>query len=346
MSRHRDRASAQGLLPRMEARPWADGMTVTYRYHPVGGKPLNLGADRAAAIMRVAEMIGAPLDPSGTVNALWEDFKRSPRWARLAEGTRRVYTENSIPLLRVFGETQVADIKPRHVARYLRDEREGKTVANREIALLSSMLRLAIERGDIETNPCRDVERNHEEPRHEVPETKTLEAFVAWALSLGGQQAVIVSAAEFIALTGNRRVEFIRLQWPDWTKAGVTMTRAKQRKRRRAVQTVEVIAMSPALRKLRARLQKLAHDPVNGYVFPTRSGNPYTSRGFMAMWQKLTAAAREAKVLAGPLRFHDLRAYYVTEFKRRSGALPDLHSNPATTATVYDRTVVVERKAL
>lgn len=48
----KDRASAKGLLPLMEARPWADGKTVTYRYHPIGAKPINLGTDRALAIKR------------------------------------------------------------------------------------------------------------------------------------------------------------------------------------------------------------------------------------------------------------------------------------------------------
>lgn len=45
MNRPRDRASAVGLLPRMEARPWRDGKTVTYRYHPVGAAPINLGTN-------------------------------------------------------------------------------------------------------------------------------------------------------------------------------------------------------------------------------------------------------------------------------------------------------------
>ena len=49
MIRPRDRASAAGLLPRMEARPRKDGLT-TYRFHPLDGKPITLGTDRAAKI--------------------------------------------------------------------------------------------------------------------------------------------------------------------------------------------------------------------------------------------------------------------------------------------------------
>lgn len=43
MGRKRELTAAMGLLPRMEAWRWADGKTITYRYHPVGKKPIPLG---------------------------------------------------------------------------------------------------------------------------------------------------------------------------------------------------------------------------------------------------------------------------------------------------------------
>ncbi len=54
MPRPRDRQSATGLLPRMEARTRKDGQ-ITYRFHPLKadgsrGKPINLGTDKALAI--------------------------------------------------------------------------------------------------------------------------------------------------------------------------------------------------------------------------------------------------------------------------------------------------------
>lgn len=64
MNRPRDRSSATGLLPRMEARPWKDSDKVTYRYHPVGGKPINLGTDREKALRDV-------LGPMATVDQIW-----------------------------------------------------------------------------------------------------------------------------------------------------------------------------------------------------------------------------------------------------------------------------------
>ena len=56
MSRTRERLSSMGLLPRMEAVPRKNGFT--YRYHPVGAKPINLGRDRDAAIRQVLDMNG------------------------------------------------------------------------------------------------------------------------------------------------------------------------------------------------------------------------------------------------------------------------------------------------
>lgn len=61
MNRPRDRESAKGLLPRMEARPRKDGKTITYRYHPINldgtrGKPINLGTDKQAALRKTLDI--------------------------------------------------------------------------------------------------------------------------------------------------------------------------------------------------------------------------------------------------------------------------------------------------
>lgn len=197
----------------MEARPHKDGQTVTYRYHPVGGKPLNLGTDRAAAIQKVAGMLGLQ-DDTGTVNDLWRQYKLTPYWLRLATGTQRQYTESSAYLLRVFGPVLAAHIRPADVARYLRIERgQHPTAANHEIALLSVLLRLAVELGWMDRNPCREVARNVTQPKRDAPEPEALAAFLAWAGQRKGQALVLSAMAEFSALTGHRRGEFLREPW-------------------------------------------------------------------------------------------------------------------------------------
>jgi hypothetical protein len=170
MSRRRERESGKGLLPLMEARPWKDGETVTYRYHPLGGKPVNLGTDREAAILEVLRLNRAAPD-SGTVAELWRLYQQTTDWADLKEASRVDYTQSSAELLRVFGGMTPTEIRALHVRRYLRQERAAAPVrANREAALLSNLLNVAIDRGDVDANVCRQVRRNKERPRSRAPE--------------------------------------------------------------------------------------------------------------------------------------------------------------------------------
>ena len=57
----------------MEARLWADGKTCTYRYHPIGGKPIALGQDRVIAIRKVLDMLGNNKD-QGSLKWVWERY--------------------------------------------------------------------------------------------------------------------------------------------------------------------------------------------------------------------------------------------------------------------------------
>jgi integrase len=331
----------------MEARPWNDGKTVTYRYHPVGGKPVNLGTDRAEACRKVLDMNGAASD-AGTVLELWRAYLESAEWKRLTPGTQRSYTENSRPLLRAMGGAQVTQVKPKHINKYLRDLRsDAPVVANREVALLSNLLNLAVERGDIDFNPCKQIRRNPEQPRTVAPEVAVLERFASWLAQQTPQRRIIGMAAEYASLAGNRQVEFRPLCWPqvDLEAGVIRVKRAKQRKGKR-LEVVEVIGITPRLAELLERLKALNRGCL--YVFPTRDDNMYSERGFRTLWQRCVRAALEQGVLAAADRFtfHDLRAYYATRHKLERGALPDLHANPATTARVYDRSKEVKRSAL
>lgn len=345
MNRPRDRASAAGLLPRMEARPWRDGKTVTYRYHPFDGKPIRLGTDRAAAIRKVAAMIGKA-DDTGTIGKLWEQYQGTADWMGLGERTRADYTVYSGPLLAVFADMLASDLTAPDVSRYLRVERKKAPIrANREVALLGNLVSLAIERGEAEHNPCRggQVKRNKERPRTEAPQRSGIDALAAHADQKGGQWRVIVMAAEFAALAGSRQAELLPLHWPQFSIDEVRLRRAKQRP---GVEKVERVAVSPALLALRGRLQAIATNPTLGAVFPNRQGNPYTSAGFASMWGKLMREAIAEKVIDRRFTFHDLRAYYTTEHKATTGGLPDLHASPTTTARVYERSKVSRRNSL
>ena len=89
---------------------------------------------------------------------------------------------------------------------------------------------------------------------------------------------------------------------------------------------------------------KLDRPSTSLHVFVNQRGNPVTESGFTAGWQRAKAEALEKGVITRNFTFHDQRAYYTTQYKERFGSLPELHSNPATTAKVYDRSKVVKRR--
>lgn len=339
--RTKDRQSATGLLPRMEARPRKDGL-VSYRYMHINGKAIPLGTDKQAAIRQVLQM-NDEAPNRGTVNNLWQIYKDSVEWTELSVATQNDYLQCSKQLLRVFGAGSATDVTPALCARYLRIERKAAPVrANREMALMSNLMNLAVERGEISANPRKQVRSNKERPRKEAPEPQTLVDFLEWARKLPGQAQILSGMAEFAALTGNRRIEFLDLHWPQVGETEIRLMRSKQREK----QVVEVIGISDALVTLLARLKLLATNDRLGAVFPTRNGNTYTEQGFKAMWSKLVKKSLTEGVIATRFTFHDLRAYYVTQHKIQRGALPDLHANPGTTARIYDRTKEVKRRSL
>jgi integrase len=334
-----------GLLPRMEAIVRKKG--ISYRYHPIGAKPISLGSDKTEAVRKVLNMLGAAGD-LGTIGRLWEQFQETNQWKRYAPDTRKDYEQCAGPLLEWCKGVRASDIEAPDVARYLRIQRKDAPVrANREVALLSNLIGLAIERGEAKANPCREVRRNEEQPRTEAPEPEDFERFSTWLSQQGGQRAVIGMAAEYAALAGNRKVEFLDLAWPQIDEAAgfIRIKRAKQRGKKRG-EVIEQIEMTPRIQELVARLKVLRDDKECLYVFRNRFGNAYTRNGFKAMFGKLMDEAVKMKKITRRFTFHDLRAYYVTQHKQERGSLPDLHANPATTARVYDRSKIVKRRGL
>lgn len=334
-----------GLLPRMEAVPRKDGFT--YRYHPHKGKPIPLGRDKIEAIKKVADMLGKNPD-KGTVAELWRLYQETRGYQDLAPDTQTGYLQCSIELLKIFGELAPSAIKPSHIARYLRVERIDAPVrANREIALMSNLMNLSVERGELDVNPCKQVRRNKEKPRKKAPAPETIQKFLAWAWEQKGQAPILAAMAEFASLAGNRGVEFRELTWPQVGETITRLIRAKQRGGE-TEQVIEEVEMSAMLLGLMDRIRAISDDTQQGTVFRNADGNPYTAQAFKLGFNRLKKKAVKCGALSKELNFtfHDLRAYFVTQYKKRHGDLPDLHADKATTARVYDSSTVVKRPSL
>lgn len=349
MGRKRERASGMGLLPRMDARPWRDGKTISYRYLKHDGKWLSLGTDKVTAIRQVLDLLGEAPD-TGTLKWVWGKYQESRRFLRLAQGTRDDYAQCWKAIEPVLGSMPIAHITAPIVARYVRIEREDAPVrANREKALLSNLFAHGIDLGACEANPAKQVRPNEEEAKTEAPDPAVLATFLGWVDQQTPQRRIIGLAAEYASRAGSRQAEFLDLAWPqvDETAGEIRVKRAKQRGKNRG-EIVDVIRISPELQSCLERLKAIRPSRECLYVFPTRDGNAYSSRGFKTLWQRVMLAAIEAKVIAKDARFsfHDLRAYYATQHKAITGSLPDIHKDSGTTARVYDRNKAIPRSAI
>lgn len=346
MGRRRERLSGMGLLPRMEA--IVRKTFTSYRYHPLQGKPIPLGRDRQSAIRQVLDLEGKSPD-AGTLRWVWDKYRVSPRFVRLAPATQSDYAQCWDEIEPVLGKCQIASLRSTDIARYMRVERAAApSRANHEKALLSNLFFHGIDLGLCADNPAKLVRPNVEEPRTQAPEPALLAAFVAWAMQQTPQRRIVTLAARYASLGGSRKAEFLDLAWPqvDREAGQIRTKRAKQRGKKRG-EVIDVVTISPALGQVLDELATLRR-PDCLYVFPTRDGNAYPERAFKTLWQRLMMAAIAEGVLTPAQRFtfHDLRAFYATEHKRQRGALPDLHKNPATTAGIYDRNREVKRSAI
>ena len=350
MGRPKNRSTAVGLLPRMEARPWSDGKNITYRFHPVGGKPVNLGTDKAAALRKVLDMNGQT-DGTGTLSWVWERFKESPRWKKYAESTRVDYTEAWKQIDARLGHMHIGEITTYIVVQYVHVERaDAPRRADIEKSLLSRLFGHGIKLCACTVNSTIGVEPHGSEPRTHKVSNEVLGRFLEWLTRQTPQRQIIGMAAEYASLACSRKVEFLPLAWQqvDRVALEIRTTRAKQRGKKRDT-VFDVVRISPTLDALLDRLEALRDKRGTDcmYVFPTRDNNAYSARGFKTLWQRCVVLALKEKVLSADDRFtfHDLRAYYATKHKKAHGRLPDMHANPAVTAAVYDRNTEVERDA-
>lgn len=330
-----------GLLPRMEARISKRSGKVTYRYHPPGSSPINLGQDRVKAIMQVLDFENRAPD-EGTFAGLVRRAMQSTWWEELGDLTRVDYLTASKPVLAIFGRMDPRLIKPHHIARYLRVERkDAKVRANREKAFMSGVFNFGIETGELTENPTRQVRRNKEKPRNRKPEIAEVNAFIQVAKAKGESSYIIALLGVLVGISGRRRAELRTLTLSALTDEGIRGGESKA-KRDEADRTF-LIGWSPFLRELVREIRAVPRPVGSLFLFPNRNGQPYTEPGFKAMWNKVM----KDFIAAGGQHFtqHDLRAMYVTEMVER-GENPETHRNQATTRRVYDRRRVVKVKPL
>ena len=208
----------------------------------------------------------------------------------------------------VFGDMDVRALRPTHVHKYLQLRgRQSVHQANREVAVLSGICKIAVLEGLIDRNPCRDVPRLTEYPR----ETDVVEQdFIAVFNTATPDVQIGMAVAR---VTGIRRGDLLGLMRSNFGEDGLRYVESKsQRTAAKRGGKKRHWAWSPMLRWAHGRSKEIQRRPTL-YFLAEPNGEPIKPGTF----SKRFGAAVDRAIAAGTLRsrfhFHDIRAMSANE---------------------------------
>lgn len=275
-----------------------------YEYHPKGGGSKTI-ASKKATKHEVLEAYLFHAKKGGAFSRLWEKYKESDGWQRLAESTRKDYLGAWAKLEPVFGHVAPRTVKAHHIRTYM-DKRTSKKRANVERILLRNIFNWAIEYNHVDENPCDRVrpypmkareryvtDAEYQEVYDKAPDVLKVFMELSYICAARGQDvrtlrvqgdvekdvSGIVEEGLYIrqGKTGKKQIKL----WNNRLRAAVNMAK-------------------------RVRGEKLAKSGVASmYLIPASSGKCYTAGGLKSLW-------RDYKT---DFTFHDLKAKGISDFE-------------------------------
>jgi integrase len=232
------------------------------------------------------------------------------------------------------GRIKVRDVTFADIDRLHRRITEYGTAirANRTLALASKCFSLSIKWQWRETNPCRGVERNHEDRRERILSADELGRFIG---TLDVSKHPSRNIVKLALLTGARRGEILSMRWRDvdlavgaWTKPS---SHTKSKKNHRVPLSAPARQLLSEMRAEAASAAKAQGCDVPEYVFPSPRGAG-AQRELAKFWARF---CRDADL--SNFRLHDLRHEAASLMASSGASLPLIgailgHASPATTA--------------
>jgi integrase len=228
-------------------------------------------------------------------------------------------------IIPALGSKKVAAVRPSDVEQlHAKITKTGaKTRANRVVALLSTMLQLAVRWEIVERNVARGaVRRNPETKRRRYLSPAEIARLSAALAECASQDAA--GAIRLCMLTGARRTEVCAARWSEFDLPAGTWSKPAASTKQKADHHVPLGA---AALEILARRRATAKGE---YVFPGRDGQSYLN--IRSTWEVVRKAAGLEDV-----HLHDLRHSFASILVSSGTSLPLIgallgHSNPQTTA--------------
>ena len=237
------------------------------------------------------------------------------------------------------GREKVAEVRFGEVERLHRDISQRAPIrANRVASLLRRLFNLSIRWGWRADNPCRGIERNHEECRSRYLTGDEL-ARLSGALAEHSHQ-VSANAVRLVILTGARRGEVLAAEWSQFDLAAGLWTKPSSHTKQRREHRVPLSA--PALQLLTAIKEQQVSEVEQvrrkrGKAAPLR----YLFHGVdpekrLTDVKRTWATVCRRAGLTG-VHLHDLRHTFASIVASGGGSLPLIgallgHAHPSTTA--------------
>lgn len=252
------------------------------------------------------------LCPSPTVAEFWETYLADAR-SRLARSTVQSYEGDYRRRLEArFGDVPMSEIKPRAVSQWraaLLADGTGQESARRAMVLLQAMFTVAVEWGEVETNPVALVRKPRQGRDHAVqPLTpEAVEAIRAEFLVVGDRRSATLTA--LMAYAGLRPGEALGLEARHVRGTTVLVEVAvsdgdlKRQKTNRAYRTVDLL--EPLAEDVTAWVAGSGRRPAD-MLFVRENGGPWL-RDDWNNWRNRRFAPATTRAGLGTPRPYDLR---------------------------------------
>jgi integrase len=289
-------------------------------------KWVNLGRNYFDALQEYKRHIN-DVPTEGTLAALAAHYVEQ-KWSSLSAATIESYEPALANVLAVFGDAPVEKITPGDVGRYM-DLRPSKHSANREKAILSGMLQLAVRWGWCQTNVARAIDY------HPCPKRRRVITRDDWAsIHAAARSNVMTVFMDLSLATGLRVGDVLSLTWGSIRHDGLHVTQSKNN-------VSGCYRLSQDMRSILDRASNL-HPQTNVHpglhIIHTGKQSQYTYAGLRSMWNRTLERANLK------YHIHDIRRTAITTAKQ-AGMRPQefsLHKTETQAAAYVIETPMVE----
>lgn len=228
---------------------------------------------------------------SQTVDEIIERYKIT-RLGQLKPRTQKDYLRHFAVISRDFGQRQPKDITLKDLQDWIKVD-SGRIQRNRQMAVISSLFGAAVKWGWLDYNACKEVERNKATRRNRIVSDKEFEQVKRLA------NPRLQVAMDLSLLTGMKQGMIIQLK-----RQQVHRDEKLIRVRHPTTGRQIPIDITPEVDAVLTKCGQLVRKKRSDFVLTTRSGDPYTSEGFRAVWQRVMKKYK--KTGNDPFTFQDI----------------------------------------